>query len=431
MTDNTELLGNIEASIAAYCEQNHNFDFDQNNPVVRLHEPTFGTAEITAALQPMLTTFVTMGKKVRGFEERCGPYFDCDYSVMNNSGSSANLLAIAAITNKQTENCLQPGDEVIVPALTWSTTIFPLIQLGLVPVLIDCDPTTFNINLNKAEECITEKTRAIMPVHVYGNPCDMDDMMSFAKKHNLQVIEDCCEAMGAEFKGKKVGSFGRVGTFSLYFSHHITALEGGICVTSDFELTESMRIMRAHGWSREADSHDKYVAKYPDIDPRFIFVNLGYNLRPTEVQAAMGDVQLPKLEGFIDNRREAATDYRNKLDKYSDFFHFQEETPNAKHVWFGFPIVLKTGAPFSLADITSHLQTNKIETRPIIAGNIARHPVMKEHEHRTCADMSEADNIMQNGFAFGCHHGVNQAARDYVVSQIDSFMKAQGISQAA
>src|SRR3989338_169422 len=155
-----------------------------------------------------------------------------------------------------------------------------------------------------------------MLVHVYGNPCDMDALLSISKKYNLQIIEDSCESMGAYYKNKTVGSFGRVATFSFYFSHHITTLEGGICVTDDFELAETMRIMRAHGWTREGDEHKKYCEKYPDIDPRFIFVNLGYNLRGTECQASMGQVQLPKLAGFVNQRRKNVDLYFKKLSKY-------------------------------------------------------------------------------------------------------------------
>ena len=430
MTNKDTLLNNIQKSIKEYCDANHNFAFDPNNPSVRLHEPTFSSEEIFAALGPMLTTYVTMGKRVKDFEKQCAEYFATKHCVMNNSGSSANLLAVAAIANKKTENCLKPGDEVIVPAMSWSTTVWPIIQLGLIPVIVDCDKT-YNLDLNKLEAEISKKTKAIMLVHVYGNPCNMDAISAIAKKHNLQIIEDCCEAMGATYDGKPVGSFGRVGTFSFYFSHHITTLEGGICVTSDFELTETMRILRAHGWSREAENHQKYVQKYPEIDPRFIFVNLGYNLRPTEVQAAMGEVQLPKLDGFVKRRQDSAAFFLKNLERYSEFFEFQQPTKNSTHAWFSFPIVLKKNAPFSLKEITAHLQSNKIETRPIIAGNMARHPAMQDYEHRIAGDLSEADNIMKNGFAFGCHHEVNRAACEYVVAQIDAFMKAKGLRISA
>jgi CDP-6-deoxy-D-xylo-4-hexulose-3-dehydrase len=237
------------------------------------------------------------------------------------------------------------------------------------------------------------------------------------------VIEDCCEAMGSFYDGKSVGSFGHVGNFSFFFSHHISTLEGGISITHDFNLTETMRILRAHGWSREADEHQKYVKMYPDIDPRFIFINLGYNLRPTEVNAAMGQHQLPKLNGLIDTRRQAAQYYLSRLAKYGDFFRFQQETPKGKHVWFGFPVILKPNTPFNVKDITSFMQQRGIETRPIIAGNMARHPAFDLYkQHRIAGELNAADTIMKRGFAFACHHAVDQKACEYVVNTIDEFM---------
>lgn len=431
MSQKEELLKNVYDSIRAYCEATHDFKFHQNNPTVRLQEPTFGTEEIFAATETMLSTYTTMGKKVRGFEEQYAKQFGHQYGVMSNSGSSANLLAVSVLSNPVTPHYLKPGDEVIVPCLSWSTTIWPIIQHQLTPVFVDCDPKTFNFDLNKLEAAITPKTRAIMLVHVYGNPCDMDAIMTLAKKYNLYVIEDCCEAMGAEFDGKAVGSFGVMGNLSFFFSHHITTLEGGITVTNDFEIAETLRIMRAHGWSREADEHKKYVEKYPHIDPRFIFINLGYNLRPTEVQGAMGAIQLPKLAHCVDVRREAAHFYLRELEKYSDIFEFQTQTPKGKHVWFGFPMLVKESAPFTVKEITQYLQAHKIETRPIIAGNMARHPALEMFTHKTAGDMSVSDRIMQRGFGIGCHHELDLTAAQYVVDVIDQFMQQQGLHQVS
>ncbi len=421
MKNKDALLNNIKHSIAAYCDEYFDFTFKPGQPV-RLHEPTASVQEINAAVETMLSTFTTMGKKVRAFEQQYADYSQTQYAVMSNSGSSANLLAIAALANPVTRDYLKPGDEVIVPALSWSTTIWPVIQHQLIPVLVDCKLHDFNLDLNKLERAIGPKTRAIKLVHVYGNPCNMDDVMVLAKKYNLLVIEDCCEAMGATFDGKKVGSFGQIGNFSFFFSHHISTMEGGISVTNDFDLTETMRILRAHGWSREADEHQKYVNLHPEIDPRFIFINLGYNLRPTEVNAAIGQIQLPKLDEFIEKRRQAAAYFANYLVKYEDFFHFQQETPKGKHVWFGFSLILKESAPFSVKDITGFLHRQNIETRPIIAGNMARHPAFKLYPHRIGSDLSQADIIMKKGFAFACHHAMDKTACEYVTAAIDQFI---------
>lgn len=422
MTNSQKLKDNIFTAVDAYCNETHNFSFDPENPVIRLHEPTFGAEEINAFIDPMLSTYVTMGKEVRKFEEQYAAEFKHKYGVMNNSGSSANLLAVSALCSPTTRDNLKAGDEVIVPSLSWSTTVWPLIQNNLTPVFVDCDPQTFNFDLNKLEEAITPKTRAIKLVHVYGNPCDMDALMAIAKKHNLQVIEDSCESMGAFYKDQAVGTFGRVGTFSFYFSHHITTLEGGITVTDDFELTEKMRIMRAHGWTREADEHQKYVEKHPEIDPRFIFVDLGYNLRPTECQARMGQIQLPKLAAFVDARRKNVSLYQKNLEKYSDLFDFQKETENARSSWFGFSLILKDNCPFTAQEMASFMKSQKIETRPIIAGNIGNHPVMKMYEHRMSGDQSASNHIMKNGIAFGCHQTMCDNAVNYVCSKLDEFI---------
>ncbi len=233
-----EALVAVHKNIAEYCDKHHHFTFDPKKPTVRLHEPTFGASEIIAAVDVLLSTRVTMGPKVRDFEHQFAGAFEFSHAITNNSGSSANLLAIAALSNVSTRNRLQPGDEVIVPALCWSTTVWPLIQHGLVPVIVDIDPVTFNINPEEIERAIGPKTRGIMLVHVYGNPCDMNSIMEICSRRNLLLLEDCCEALGAYYNGTPVGKFGSIGTFSFYFSHHMTTLEGGVCVTESFELAE-------------------------------------------------------------------------------------------------------------------------------------------------------------------------------------------------
>ena len=388
---------------------------------VNLHEPSFGEEEIEAAVTQMRSTHVTMGKQVRKFEEQCADYFGSDHALMCNSGSSANLLAIAALSNPAWPNHMKAGDEVLVPALSWATTVWPVIQHGLVPVFVDCDLYSFNFDYTQLEAAITEKTKAIMVVHVYGNPCDMGIIMALANRYNLYVIEDTCESMGATYKGQHVGTFGDVGTMSLYYSHHITTFEGGLCF-GDHKIIDFMRILRAHGWSRESDFHEEYRKMYPEIDPRFIFINIGYNLRPTEVQAVMGMKQLPKLEGFIDTRRASRNNYLSLFQKYSKFFRFQEEQDYAMASWFGFCITLKDGCPFTSKEITSFLQKNGVETRPIIAGNMARHPAMAMYPHRVYGRLENCDTIMQRGFAIGCHHAIDLDAQAYVFGVFEQFM---------
>ncbi|MHA1598732.1 MAG: DegT/DnrJ/EryC1/StrS family aminotransferase [Alphaproteobacteria bacterium] len=422
MSDLDKFLAGIRDNVGAYCEAADDTGFDPDNPVLRLHEPTFGADEIMAAVETLLSTRVTMGPKAIGFEKEFSAAFGHGFGVMNNSGSSANLLAIAALCNADTEDALKPGDEVIVSALSWATTVWPLIQYGLVPVIVDIDPATLNMDAAGIEAAIGPKTRAVMPVHVYGNPCDMDAMVEVCNRRGLILIEDCCEALGAAYDGTPVGRFGRVGTFSFYFSHHMTTLEGGICVCDDADLADLMRILRAHGWTRDTDNPEKFNSQYPDIDPRFLFVNLGYNLRPTEVQGAMGSVQLPKLAGFVDARRVNAAHWTADFAAYGDVLTLQTETPKGYHSWFGFPVTVKAGAPFKVADLREFLEQSGIETRPLICGNIAEQPALKRHAHRVSGDLKHSSHVMDNAISFGCHQSVDAAARAYVSDRFRDFM---------
>ena len=271
-----KLKNEIFKLIGEYFQTYSAYKFDPKNPTVRLHEPTFNETEICAALDTLLETRITMGPKVLGFEDAYADYVGASNCVMVNSGSSANLLAIAAITNPVFSGHLKPGDEVIVPALCWSTSIWPLVQHGLVPVIVDIEPDTLNIDPKAIEAAISAKTKAIMPIHVYGNPCDMDSIGNLAKAHGLLVVEDTCESMGAKFRGQAVGTFGQIGAFSTYFSHHMTTLEGGLCTTNDHELAELMRILRAHGWIRDMKKPEPLAKEYSEIDRKCLFVNQVY-----------------------------------------------------------------------------------------------------------------------------------------------------------
>lgn len=336
---------------------------------------------------------ITSGAKVAEFEDQFGPN-----SIMCNSGSSANLLAIAGLCS--IEDGLKPGDEVIVPALCWSTTVWPLVQYGLVPVIVDIDPNTLNIDPEQIAKAITHKTRAIMVVHVYGNPCDMDALAKF-KDDGFFLIEDCCEALGAKWNGKQVGYFGDVGTFSFYFSHHITTGEGGMCVTRFPELAEQIRILRAHGWVRDMDDPNDEIEQHSDIDPRFLFVNAGYNLRCTEMQAAMGLVQLPKLAHFVERRRLMALLLKDHFDRYRYKNVFTQKDSGGSS-WFGFPVILDHDSQV----MRDHFGSYQIETRPIICGNIARQPGMKRFKHRIPFSLYNADTVMHCGFALPCHQAM-------------------------
>ena len=290
-----------------------------------------------------------------------------------------------------------------------------------------CIRDSLNIDPKAIKEAISEKTKAIMIVPVYGNPCDMDSILAICDEFNLQLIEDNCESLGAYYDGRLLGSFGRVGTYSTYFSHHITTLEGGICVSNDFELAELMRIIRAHGWVRETKEPQKYYDSYPKIDKKFLFVNLGYNLRLTEVGGAMGSVQLPKLLNFVNNRRNNARILLEGLTQYSSVLSFQKETPKGLHSWFGFPIIINPNSPFDAKELRQYLESNGIETRPIIAGNIAKQPAVTMYPHRISGNLQHSSHIMTNGLAVACHQSLTTEALEHILKVFNSFMLIQEV----
>ena len=279
------------------------------------------------------------------------------------------------------------------------------------------------MDTNKIEEAISDKTKAIFSVPIYGNPCEMDDILSICKKYNLILIEDCCESMGAKYKDKYVGSFGRVASFSFYYSHHITTLEGGICVTDDHDLSEMMRIKRAHGWVRQVENKDKWTSLYKDFDPKFLFVNDGYNLRITEPQAAMGILQIDKIDNFIKSRKENAKKYLSKFESFGDFFTFQKTSKDSENSHFGFPLIIKNNKYFNRNKICSYLNKSGIETRPIIAGNLARQPANNLFEHRISGSLDNSDYIMDNGFSVGVHQSLSDDAINYVSDKVKDFIK--------
>ena len=383
---------------------------------IPLNVPTYGREEIDEAVDSLESGWVTMGAKVKRFEQMWAEYIGVKHAVMVNSGSSANLLALSCLG-------LQPGDEVITPALTWATTVFPIAQVGAVPVLVDVDLDTYNINVEAVLAAITPRTRAIMPVHLLGNPCALYNLMQIASVHGLKVIEDACEAHGATLDGHKMGQWGDLGAFSFFFSHHITSIEGGMVVTDNDPEAELCRSLRAFGWAREMPDYAELRQRHPGIDPRFLFLHPGYNFRPTEIQGAFGIHQLPRLEGFIEQRRENAGYWNRELAEWGDWIQLQEERPRTRHAWFAFPFLLRPGCPFTRAQLQRHLENRGVETRPIEAGNIAVQPAMQHINHRISGSLQNAQYIHDNAFFIGCHQGIGQAEREAVAGYVKEFME--------
>ncbi len=339
-----------------------------------------------------------MGKEVEKYEKAFAKKFGAKYAVMSNSGSSANLLAVSALVYS---GRLKKGDEVIVPAVSWSTTYFPLEQNGLKIRLVDIDIKTLNIDLTKIEEAITPKTKAIFAVNLLGNPVDFDKLSKICKKHKLFFFEDNCESMGATFADKKAGTFGLLGTFSTFYSHHLATMEGGVTVTDDEELYHYMLSIRAHGWTRNLPKTSSlYTKNDDDFYESFQFIMPGYNLRPLEIEAAIGSEQLKKLDKFLKIRRENAEIFKNII---SDDKRFMIQCETGDSSWFGFAIILAPSIVGQRDKYIKALRNEGIEVRPIVAGNFARQIAFKYMNASIYDKLSNADYIHENGFFVGNH----------------------------
>ena len=380
-----------------------------------LTDVPFGASEVCEAIDSLLSTKLTMGDKVRRFERLFADYIGVKHAVMVNSGSSANLLALAALTNPAARYGLRPGDEVITPAVTWPTTVWPIVNAGLVPVLVDVGRTTLTIDPDAIEAAITPRTRAIMPVHLLGRPCEMDAIEGLARRHDLLIVEDACEAHGARYHGRMAGSFGIAASFSFYFSHHITTIEGGMLVTGDDALADLARSLRAFGWARERTDAEDLAAANPSFDPRFLFVNTGFNLRPTEIQGAFGIHQMRRLEGFVEERRATAGCWNAALEAMDGAFLVEPETADTRHAWFGYPLLVDPASGLDRSTVQAHLEACGIETRPIMSGNIARQPAMALAPHRVGTPLPNADFINDHGLLIGIHAGTGEAEQDLVL----------------
>jgi CDP-6-deoxy-D-xylo-4-hexulose-3-dehydrase len=358
---------------------------------------TYNEDEVAEAVDSMVRFRTTMWEKTAEFEKNFAAYQGCHGSVMVNSGSSADLLLAFLLTNPANPIC-KTGDEILVPIVTWPTQLWSPMMAGLRIKPVDVDSQTFNVDLEDLEAKIGPNTKAIFLVHLMGNPCNMDRIMSLARSRGLVVIEDCCESLGAEWDGKKVGTFGLGGAFSFFFSHHITTMEGGMVCCHDQKTTDTLKVLRAHGWLRNVAQGSYDLSEY-DLDPRYAFVNWGFNVRPTELQAGFGLWQLEKLPGFNNKREKLATKFFEYSDS-SDFLARPRAEPKARPAWFSLPLLVKHGAPFKKIELTSYLESEGVETRPIVAGNLSKHPVASLFPELK-GSFHGADIIHEDGFYLG------------------------------
>lgn len=338
----------------------------------------------------------TMGPKVMEFENKFAKYVGSEFAVMTNSGSSANMVALASIFYNKNYD-LQPGDEVIVPAISWSTTYYPITQLGLIPVFVDVEMDTFNIDVEKVKSAITPRTRMIFAVNLLGLPANLTELKTICNQRNIILVEDNCESLGSTISGKQTGTFGVAGTYSFFFSHHLQTMEGGMVVTDDPILADYMRSIRAHGWVRDLRTDHLYKKTGDAFKDSFKFVLPGYCMRPLEMSGAIGIEQLKKLDFFLERRCRNAETFKRHFDV--DFL-IQKERHDMKSSWFGFGIVLED-LEGRRDEVISALTKANVETRPIVTGNFLNQPVMELLPHRVGSSMEIAEYIDKNGFFIG------------------------------
>ena len=372
-----------------------------------LIEDPFSNNDISEGIKVLKSKQLTISKKTVNFEKDFSSSLKSKYSLMVNSGSSANLLALQCLINPYRKNRLKAGDEVIIPTLCWSTSLWPIIQSNLKPVFVDINPLTLNIDESEVEKKITKKTKAILLVHVLGNSCDMDQIMKIKKKHNLILIEDTCESLGSKYNDKYLGTFGEFSSFSFYSSHQISSGEGGMICCKDKVDYNIIKSLRSHGWSRGTSFENTIYKSNKRLDKRFIFFNSGYNLRPTEVSAAIGHNQFKRLNKFISirnfNKKKIILSMKKNMiiNKKIDFYY---ENKNVTPSWFGLPIKILVNKKKYKNIIIKKLEKNGIETRPIISGSFVNQPAVKLYKlNKKNEKFKVAQKVQDLGFLIGLH----------------------------
>jgi CDP-6-deoxy-D-xylo-4-hexulose-3-dehydrase len=378
---------------------------------------TYGTDEVLAALTSLCSFRTTMWEKTAQFEAAFGEMFGGE-AIMVNSGSSADLL-VAFGMHELSGGPLKSGDEILAPAVTWPTQLWSLLMAGFAVRLVDVDPNTLNMDLADLERSITPKTKAISLVHLMGNPVDMDRIQEICQKHDLLLIEDCCESLGAKWRGQGVGTFGLAGTFSFFFSHHLTTMEGGMILTTDPELAERYRLLRAHGWSRNLrnppEAHD-------GLDPRYTFLSWGFNVRPTELQAGFGLVQLERFANFQQHRYRNAALFQQRMAIHRDRIRVMQVPEGGECSWFAIPLTVAEDAGFTRDELAAFLEAEGVETRPVVAGNLATHPAAAGFPMLTFGELPGAELIHELGMYLGLHPVDSAENLSRVCDLIDRFI---------
>ena len=390
----------------------------------KLASSSWDNKEVEALHSVIESNMYSMGAKVKQYESEFATYIGAKHAVMTSSGSTANLIMIASMffTSREGRR-LNRGDEVIVPAVSWSTTYFPLQQYGLKVKFVDIDRDTLNIDLEKLKTAITDKTKVILAVNLLGNPNDFNAIKAMIGDRNITLLEDNCESLGAIFDEKQAGTFGLMGTFSSFFSHHISTMEGGFVITDDEEIYHILLCIRAHGWTRNLPKENLLSGVKSDdpFEEAFKFILPGYNVRPLEMSGAVGIEQLKKLPSFIEVRRENAKYF---IEKFRDHAILDVQRETGSSSWFGFALILKNSLTFTRRDVLKLLLDNDIETRPIVTGNFLKNTeVLQYFDYEVCGTLENSQYIEEYGLFVGNHHISIKREIDYLYDVLSSLVK--------
>ena len=401
---------------------------------VRYAGRVYDHREMELLVESALDFWLTAGRFSEEFELAFSEFVGTEYALLTNSGSSANLLAISSLTSHLlSEQKLEPGDEVVVAAAGFPTTLNPVLQNRLVPVFVDVELGTYNASPQQIADAIGPRTRAIFLAHTLGNPFDLGKIGELAAANNLWLIEDCCDALGSTFRGRSVGTFGQVATCSFYPAHHITMGEGGVVFTQDETLVRALRSFR--DWGRDCycaggESNTcgtRFSGKYGQLpygyDHKYIYSHIGYNLKVTDMQAAIGVAQLSKLPDFVTRRKQNFAYWSDRFGPWEDVFVLPVATEDSDPAWFGYPVTVRKGAGFSRNELTGHLERHLIETRNLFAGNLLRQPAYAGIDARVPGDLLNTDYVMESTFFLGTYPGMTLPMIDYVTSVIDDFLR--------
>ncbi|MBI5951009.1 MAG: lipopolysaccharide biosynthesis protein RfbH [Chloroflexi bacterium] len=404
-------------------------DFVPGETSVPVAGRVFDANDVQSLIDSSLDFWLTEGRFARQFEEDFARFFNLRHSILVNSGSSANLLALASLTSPVLqERQLKPGDEVITVATGFPTTVNPIFQNNLIPVFVDVDIPTYNIDVTQLEAALSDKTRAVMVAHTLGNPFELGVVMEFCKHYNLRLVEDCCDAVGAVYDNKMVATFGDVATVSFYPAHHITMGEGGALLTDNSKLKKVIESFRDWGrdcWCEPGKDNtcgkrfDWQLGDLPQgYDHKYTYSHIGYNLKATDMQAAVGVSQIKKLNGFIEKRRENFNYLKEQLSSLQDYFILPEATPNSNPSWFGFPIYVRSTSTFTRDKVLRFLESRKIGTRLLFGGNLIRQPAYYGQYYRVIGDLKKSDEVMHNVFWIGVYPGLTRPMLDYMIETL-------------